>query len=65
MVNLQKIVLNFQGKVLRKAANKFVRYEVLNTTGFECEGGVYDWSDVTWILIDGSTYTYSVGTECD
>jgi hypothetical protein len=60
-----KKISKFEDKVLAKAAKKFVRYEITNANGFECEGGIYTWKSITWILNDGSTYTYSPGTECD
>jgi len=58
-------VTNLKDDVLRKAAKKFVKYEITNSSGFECEDGIYIWESTTWILIDGSTYSYSPGTECD
>ena len=56
---------NLADEVLKKAAKNFVLYEITNTSGFECEDGIYIWESTTWVLIDGSTYTYSPGTECD
>lgn len=60
-----KKATKFEDAVLAKAAKKFVQYEITNATGFECEDGIYTWESITWILVDGSTYTYSPGTECD
>jgi hypothetical protein len=55
----------FTEKVINKAAQKFVKYELRSATGWECEDGIYTWEDITWVLTDGSIYSYSPGTECD
>ncbi len=61
----RKEAKNITDEVLKKAAKKYVRYEITNTSGFECEDGIYIWESTTWVLVDGSTYSYSPGTECD
>lgn len=52
-------------KELQAAAKKFVRYEISNMRMFECEDGFYEWEDITWVLSDGSTFSYEAGLECD
>lgn len=58
-------VFKMKDSVLKNAAKKFVRYEIVNASAFICEGEISPWEEVTWVLIDGSTYTYTPGTECD
>ncbi|MBL6989490.1 MAG: hypothetical protein ISR65_06915 [Bacteriovoracaceae bacterium] len=61
-----KKVEGFTAQWLKDAAAKFVKYEIQNMSGYDCEGGwtIYH-SDFTWILADGSTFSYSPLTECD
>ncbi|MBT3981500.1 MAG: hypothetical protein HOE90_09110 [Bacteriovoracaceae bacterium] len=56
---------NFKSEVLARGAKKFVKYEIVSTSGFDCEDGVFTWSDTHWVLIDGSVFSYIPGTECD
>jgi hypothetical protein len=47
------------------AVAKFARYQIVNESFFECEDSYYTWRSVTLVLKDGSTFSYSPGTECD
>lgn len=55
----------FESIGLINGAKKFVRYEIVDIMGLECEDSEYDEKSFTWILTDGSTFTYGQGTECD
>lgn len=50
---------------LKRAIQKHLKVEVLTEEGFECEDSVYTWTSAVWVLTDGSTVSYSPGTECD
>jgi hypothetical protein len=60
-----KVGENLKNDALKDAAKKFLKYEIKNASGFECEDSYYLWETVTWVLVDGSTYTYSPYHECD
>lgn len=55
----------FRAKNLKATVGKFVRYEIVGYGSFECEDNHYDFEKITWVLSDGSTYTYEPALECD
>ena len=55
----------FEDPLLIKAAKKYVKFEVVNVTGFECEDSYEEDKSFTWIFADGSSFSYSPGLECD
>lgn len=69
----EKVYATFSNKVtyeglaprLKKAISKHLKTEILEADGFNCEDSVYTWVGATWILKDGSSVSYSPGTECD
>jgi hypothetical protein len=50
---------------IKKGVEKFLKYTVVTSRPFECEGG-YDWiPGFDYILSDGSVFSYDIGEECD
>jgi len=51
--------------VIKNGFKKFSRYTIIERQVWECED-TYSWeSSFTWLLSDGSSFTYSQGMECD
>lgn len=63
--NTGRKIEGWQDKLMVEAAKKYVKYEVINVTGFECEDSYINNHSYTWIFIDGSSFSYSPGLECD
>ena len=55
----------FKDKALLKGAEAFLKYEVVKASAFQCEGSAIYNAEITWVLQDGSTYTYVPYLECD
>lgn len=55
----------FKTDLLKKAARKYVRYEITIHSTFPCEDFFVDYADYAWVLTDGSIYRYSPLLECD
>jgi len=60
-----KVANNLKSTALKNSAKDFVRYEITNASGFVCEDFTVVWESTTWVLTDGSTYTYAPTSECD
>ncbi len=55
----------FEKTNLKKGAEKFIRYEIANAYTFPCEDFFIGYTDWTWVLQDGSTFSYNPSLECD
>jgi len=55
----------FTQKPFSRGAAKFVRYEIVEASTFACEDFYVEHESYVWVLVDGSTFRYSPGLECD